>query len=291
MLLGVTTLGCAKAPRARFPHAESALSQLEEQTSCSRAVQGEADLVVSGSLAKLRGKMMYLAQTPAKIRFDLYSEFGVTLSTVTSDGSKFSYYSLDQKSFWYGPARTCNLERFTRVRVPPFALVELLRGRPPVLAHDRSAARLRFARPLFSRGRYVIDIEGQRATTERIEIGVLRQDYDKPLSAQRLRLMSVRVEQAGQMLYEVELSDYQESRRLEPTVTPEEAEMGVTALPPSGPPCRAELPGALEFSVPNKGYKLVIENKVVHHNPAISPQVFSQPVPRGVRVERSDCND
>src|SRR5690606_24327685 len=135
LVLAHQTLACARAPEAKFPTFDSALARLQSQTDCSRAVQGEAGLVAQGTLFKVRGKILYLAEAPEQLRFDLYSSFGVTLSTLTSDGKKFGLYSLDQKAFWYGPSRTCNIERFTRVAVPPFALVELLRGRPPVLSH------------------------------------------------------------------------------------------------------------------------------------------------------------
>lgn len=283
--------GCAAVPSAQFPTARDALIQLKSQTDCSRAVQGEATLIASSALLKIRGKMLYLAQAPESVRFDLYSDFGVTLSTLTSDGEKFGLYSLDQRAFWYGPAKTCNLERFTRVSVPPFALVELLRGRPPVLAHQPNAARLRYARPLFARGRYVIDIEGENAAHERLEIGIAPEDLEKPLSKQRLRLLSVQVTQGGELLYKVKLSAHAPAQRAPSAVSPEEAEMGILPPPLSGPECEAEIPRQLEFSVPDHGYKLIIASDEVAHNPAISPGVFQQDIPAGVTSERSDCSD
>src|SRR5690606_4907917 len=260
-------------------------------TDCSRAVQGEAGLVAQGTLFKVRGKILYLAEAPEQLRFDLYSSFGVTLSTLTSDGKKFGLYSLDQKAFWYGPSRTCNIERFTRVAVPPFALVELLRGRPPVLSHRPEDVSFRYARPLFSKGRYVIDLAGEHETTQRLEIGVDERDLEKPLDAQRLRLLSVRVKQGRRLLYKVVLSDHFEGSRKDVTLTPDEVEMGIPPLPSSGPECSAELPRTLKFTVPDAGYTLQIENQEVHHNPPLSPGAFTQPVPSGVTVRESLCTD
>lgn len=291
LLLAALQGGCAAAPRAQFPTVQDALAQLKSQTDCSRAVQGEAALIVSGALLKLRGKMLYLAQAPESVRFDLYSDFGVTLSTLTSDGEKFSLYSLDQRSFWYGPAKTCNLERFTRVSVPPFALVELLRGRPPILAHKGESARLRYARPLFRKGRYVVEIEGENGARERLEIGIAPEDFEKPLEEQRLRLLEVEITQRGDLLYRVELSGHAPARRADAVASEHEAEMGISPPPPSGPACEAEVARRLEFSVPNQGYKLIIESDEVKHNPALSPGVFRQSVPAGVRSQRSDCSD
>lgn len=289
LILATLFCGCAAPPRAQFPTVRDVLSQLKSQTDCSRAVQGEATLAVSSALIKIRGKMLYLAQAPENVRFDLYSDFGVTLSTLTSDGERFSLYSLEERAFWYGPAKTCNLARFTRVSVPPFALVELLRGRPPVLSHQPGDTRIRYARPLFAKGRYVLEIEGEHAAKQRLEIGVAPEDLEKPLEEQRLRLLSVEVTQGGDLVYRVKLSEHAPAQRLEATVSAEEAEMGITASPPSGPTCGSEIPRLLEFKVPNQGYKLIISNDEVAHNPPIAPSVFQQSIPAGVRSERSDC--
>lgn len=291
LAMAASQVGCAALPEARFPEARDALAQLAAQTGCSRALQGEATLVASGALMKVRGKMLYLVEAPERVRFDLYSEFGVTLSTLTSDGEKFALYSLDQKGFWYGPAKTCNIKRFTQVAIPPFALVELLRGRPPVLSHAEGSSTIRYARPLFSKGRYVIDIEGDHDSHQRLEIGIAPEDIDKPLERQRLRLLSVRVTQAGRLLYEAELSDHSPAKRREAAVTLEEAEMGITPPPPSGPSCEAEVPRTVEFSVPDRGYSLTISSREVSHNPSLAPGVFEQKIPPGVRSERSDCRD
>lgn len=291
LFCGLGLLGCHGAPKARFPSVESALARLYEQTNCSRAVQGDASLIASGPLVKVRGKMLYMVAAPEKVRFDLYSEFGVTLSTLTSDGEKFGLYSLDQRSFWYGPARTCNIKRFTQVAVPPFALVELLRGRPPVLEHDAGAATIKYRRPLFADGRYVVDIEGSNQASQRLELGIPEADFHKPLAQQRVRLLSVRVRQGGDLLYKVALEGHQAASRAEAKLTQDEIEMGVTPLPSSGPECSAELPRTLSFTVPGSGYKLTIENDRAYHNPPIAPSAFQQSIPPSVRAEYSDCVD
>lgn len=291
IIFALLLLGCHEKPLAQFPTADSLLSRLYEQTNCSRAVQGDATLVASGALMKVRGKMMYMAQAPDKVRFDLYSEFGVTLSTLTSDGEKFALYSLDQKSFWYGPARTCNIERFTQVSVPAFALVELLRGRPPVLEHGAGQVDIRYRTPLFGRGRYVVDIVGEHSASQRLELGIPREDFAKPLKEQRVRLLGVRVRQGGRLLYEVALDGHAPKGRADAKLSQEEIEMGIPPLPPSGPECRAELPGKLTFAVPGSGYELTIDNENVAHNPPMAQTAFTQRIPSGVRSRYSDCSD
>jgi hypothetical protein len=290
-LVGLVQLGCHSPPRAQFPSVASALSHLEKQTSCSRAVQGEANLVVSAPLYKQTGQLLYKAEAPDRLRFDLYSSFGITLSTLSSDGRDFALYNLDQKSFHYGPAKTCNIERFTRVAVPPFALVELLRGRPPVLSHRPEQASIEFKSSLFSRGRYVIEVQGTHQSEQRLELEVPVEDWEKPIGEQRLRLSRVRVDQAGDLLYEVELAGHRPAVVAPNVLSVEEREMGILPYPPSGPDCAAEIPRTIAFSVPGTGATLTIENKEVFHNPPQVPGAFRQDVPHGVKSLFSDCSD
>src|SRR5690606_17435743 len=131
--------------------------------------------------------------------------------------------------------------------------------------HEADGVSFRYARPLFSKGRYVINLEGENETTQRLEIGVDEGDFDKPLDQQRLRLLSVRVKQGRRLLYEVALNDHFEGTRKDSELSADEAEMGVMPLPSSGPECAAELPGTLKFTVPDAGYTLLIENEEAHH--------------------------
>ena len=286
LLLG----GCYGAPRTPLSSARSALDRLQEQTSCSRAVQGEASLAFSGEGRRLRGKVMYLAEAPARLRFDVFSPFGVTLSTLTSDGERFSLYNLQERSFLYGPAETCNVQKFTQVPVPAEVLVELLRGRPPVLEHAPEQATIRFRRRFLAGGRYEIELFGANQTHEQITLGLFPEDFDRPPEQQRLRLLGVRVEQAGRGLYEVTLSGHRPAQRASQEPTAEEVAMGVSPLPPSGPACDAEIPGKLKVYVPQTGYELGIDNQEVFHNPPLSAMSFQQNRPSGVSVHRSTCD-
>lgn len=287
----LVVVGCYGQPRVQFPTAESAIERLREQTNCSRAVQGEAELAFSGEGRRLNGQILYLAQAPDKVRFDVYSSFGVTLSTLTSDGDRFALYNLEDKSFFYGPARTCNVQRFTRVPVPAFALVELLRGRPPVLAHTRQGSSIDFSGGFLSRGHYQLTFAGTPDATQTVEIAVHPDDWHKPLSDQRLRLKRVEVAQAGSVLYEVELGGYGPARRANLEPTAEDRAMGITEYAPTGPVCDAELPRKVTFYVPETGYQLTFRNEEIVHNPPISSASFQQNFPGGVVAQESFCND
>ena len=148
--------GCGRPPPpSQFPTADAALGRMHASYSCSRGVQGEAKLDLFNKQGRVRGNVLVPGDAARKPPLHVYSPFGVTLSTLTSDGQNFSLFDLQNKQFLYGPANTCNVERFTQVPVPPFALVELLRGEAPVLVHQPSQATIAWD------GEYVIRIQSR----------------------------------------------------------------------------------------------------------------------------------
>lgn len=289
--MALLAFGCHSMPESAFPTADSAIARMRETASCSRAVQGEATLDYFGSGMRVRGKLLYLAAAPDRLRFDVYSPFGATLSTFTSDGARFSLFDLRNKSFFEGPAATCNVERFTRIPVPPSALVELLRGQAPVLAHSPAAARIEWQSGLFGGGHYLLGLEGQNSARQEIELTPHPDDWERPYAEQRLRVTSIRVWQEGEELYSAELAGHAKAARRAVQPTPEEIEMGVTPLPPSGPACDAELPRRLRISAQASGQDLVIRSDEVWHNPPLASGAFRQAAPGGIARRSSTCSD
>lgn len=293
LLLGsaLALVACGRTPPSVFPTAQAALDRMRATSACSRAVQGEATLDYFGEGGRVRGKLLYLAAAPARLRFDVYSPFGATLSTLTSDGENFALLDLRQKEYFYGPATTCNVERFTRVPVPPFALVELLRGQAPVLVHQPDQAHVEWRSSWFGGGRYVVEVWGEHSARQEIELVPRSEDFERPYAEQRLQVRSVRVWQQDYELYRAELAGHKPAVRRPVERTQEEIEMGVPPLPPSGPPCDAELPSRVRLSVPESGQDLLIRNDRTWHNPGLAPGVFRQKPPPGVSVHQSICRD
>lgn len=288
-VLAASALACQRAPLHRFPTAGAALERLRETTSCNRAVQGEARLSFSGEGRRLSGRLLYLAHAPAELRFDIFSSFGVTISTLTSNGARFSLLDSEQRAFIRGPSSACNVQRFTRVPVPPEALVELLRGRPPVLRHEAEAAALDFRSPLFGTGHYRVTVTGRHEAREELTIGVAPDDWERPLDQQRLRLLGVKVEQAGEVLYEVQLSGHRQRAMAPLSQSAEEIALGLPAPRASGPECSVELADRMRVYVPKTGYELTFNNDELWLNPPLQEGAFVQEVPPGVTVSESDC--
>lgn len=290
-LSALLALACHSAPPSAFPTADAAISRMRDGASCSRSVQGEATLDYFGGGMRVRGKLLYMAAAPSKLRFDVYSPFGATITTLTSDGSHFSLFDLQNKTFWDGPATTCNVERFTRIPVPPSALVELLRGQAPVLAHSPDQARIEWQSGLFGGGHYLIEVSSQNSARQEIELEPHPDDFDRPYAQQRMRVTGIRVFQAEHELYSAELAGHEKALRRAAQRTPEEIELGVEPLPPSGPECDAELPRRIRITASESGQDLVIRSDEVWHNPQLSPGSFRQVAPGGVSRRTSTCSD
>jgi len=282
LLLCAAATGCHRsAPPSRFPDAQSLLDRLQQVQSCSHGLSGEGKIDYFGKEGRVRGSLLFLAKSPGSVRLDVVSPFGATLSTLTSNGKDFALYDLRQKVFLHGPANACNLGRFTRVPMPPHALVSLLRGEPPVLVHEPPQATL-----AWEAGRYVIRIASRHAATQEIAISPSEADYHKPYAQQRLALESVEVRQQGYVLYRAELEEHQPASTAPPRSDPDGIDPD---LPPSGPACQASVPRRLHLEVPAEEQDLVLSVNEIVHNPPLTSGVFEQRAPGGVVVRSSPC--
>ena len=288
VLAAALALGCGSAPTHQFATADAALARMRAVYACSRGVGADAKLDYFGDEGRARGNVLYKVSLLERMRFDVYSPFGVMLSTLASDGKQFSLYDLRQKEFLRGPALPCNVERFTRVPVPPFALVQLLRGEAPVLVHEPAAASISWESGFLGlgSGAYKIHIASKHGAEQEIRLVPPREDFELPYDRQRLRVLEVRVLQHGSELYAAELRDHRPGRTAPPRV--DEDGLGPT-LPPSGPACAAELPSRVRISVPDSGHDLLIVNEEVFHNPPLGEGDFKQAPPAGVRVRYVTC--
>ncbi len=277
-------LGCAAPPPAsQFPSAQAALDRMRATTSCSRALTSDAKLDYFGPQGRIRGSLLYVVAVPDKLRLDIVSPFGATVSTLTSDGKNFALFDLRQKQFLRGPANSCNLARFTHVPIPPAALVQLLRGEAPVLVHTETAATI-----AWQSGEYVVRIESTHGATEEIHLQPLQQDYSLPYAAQRVRVTEVRVVQQGVELYRAQLVGHRAAKMSGERKDPDGLDPPV---PPSGPSCQSEVPGRLRLQVPDSDQDVILENVDVSHNPPLDSKVFEQSPPGGVDVRYSPCAD
>src|SRR5690606_22655247 len=136
---------------------------------------------------RVRGALLMFAVWPANLRMDVVRPFGVTLATLTSDGTKFALSDLREKRFYFGPASACNIARLTTVPMPGHVLGSLLRGEAPVLVHDAANATIEWS----GKGYYVVRIAGTRNATEEIHLEPHPADAALPWDKQRMRVLDV----------------------------------------------------------------------------------------------------
>jgi hypothetical protein len=282
----LAALGCGAAPQSQIPSAAEAIDRMRKTYSCSRGLQGEASLDYFDEQGRVTGGVLYYAMLPERLRFDVVSPFGVTISTLTSNGEDFALYDLQNKAFLYGPANTCNVSRFTQVPLPPFVLAQLLRGEAPVLVHDPAQTTLEWESGLFSGGHYVLSVRSKHEAFEEIRLAPAPRDFNLPWQSQRMRVTSVRVEQRGVTLYDATLKDHRVVRTKAALPDPDGL---APPLSPSGPACSAEVPRSVRIEVPPSGRDLVFKNSEQWHNPPVPPGVFEQRCPPGMHCRFSTC--
>ena len=112
------------------------------------------------------------------------------------------------------------------------------------------------------------------------------EDWQKPWAEQRLRVLTVAVEQRGSELYTAELADHHKAVTASANVDPDGIEPTVQ---PSGPSCDAEVPGRVRLEVPDTDQDLILRNDRMVHNPPLYPGTFRQKPPAGVRIRYAAC--
>jgi hypothetical protein len=283
LALGGALAACSRAaPPSRFPTADDAITRLRATYACSRGVSGESKVDYFGEQGRVRGSTLFVAARPESVRFDVFSPFGVTLSTLTSDGSAFSLLDITSKQFFMGPASECNVERFLRVPVPPHALVTLLSGVAPVLVHEAPRASI-----AWESGHYVIRIESKNDASEVIGLEPVDADFNRPWTEQRVRLNDVTVRKRGVELYSATLDDFRVAHTAKPRSDPDGIDPDV---PPSGPACDVEVPRHVRIVSEASAQDVLLLHQDLALNPPLTEGIFRQSPPPGVRIVSATCH-
>jgi hypothetical protein len=280
---GATLTACPSVPPPKFPaqSGQAALERLVATQACGLGVQGTAKIDHFGKQGRFRGKLLFFAVAPENLEMEAQSPFGVNLATLASNGNRFSFLDLREKAFLVGPASACNIARLTSVPIPGHALVNLLRGLPPVLRHEHTTFDWDTA------GYYTVRIQSTREASEELRIAPHPEDLAKPWAEQRMRLLNVRVTQYGGLLYEAELSEHAPGKMA--TARPTDPETGEPGIKPSGPVCHAEIPKVLRLKVPASDVDVVFRYEDAEWNPPLPAGVFELARPPAMREIEVDC--
>jgi hypothetical protein len=283
-VLVLFAVGCAHVapPASLIPSADDALARMHSTFACGRSTQGAAKIDHFGEQGRVRAEMLLFTGRPARIRMDIVSPFGVALATLTSDGANFALSDLRDKRAYVGPADACNIARLTTVPVPGHVLVDLLRGEAPVLRHGSGSARIAWN----DSGYYSLTIPGTEGATEVVHLAPRPDDWARPWTAQRVRVLDVAVEQHGYVLYHAELASHAPAPLASPRIDPDGL---APPIPPSGPSCDAEIPRRIRVEVPDRAADVRFSYEEVVWNPPLIEGLFDQVSPPGLAVEFVDC--
>jgi hypothetical protein len=102
-----------------------------------------------------------------------------------------------------------------------------------------------------------------------------------------MRVLDVRVEQQGYVLYHAEMGDHARAATAGPREDPDNL---APPLAPSGPPCDAEIPRKIRLDVPNPTTDVRFQYEQLLWNPPLPEGTFEQPPPPGMHAEEVLCN-
>ncbi len=276
-------LGCASVapPVSQVPNGQAALDRMHATYASCNGVQAEAKIDHFGERGRVRGNLLMFAMRAANLRMDVMAPPPLMqpIATLTTDGTGFAFTDLRQKRFFVGPASACNIALLTTVAIPGHALVELLHGEAPVLKHTPEAVTIEWS----GKGYYIVKIPSTRDAREEIHLAPRPDDWAKPWGEQRMRVVDVRVEQQGFVLYHAELEDY----FVAPMSKERVDDAGIDPpIPPSGPVCDAEVPRKIHIEVPAKDDDVQFKYESIKWNPPLPGGTFLQEQPGGVQVVR-----
>jgi hypothetical protein len=164
-VLVLTALACGPVPRPDDAYA-SAPDLLRDMRALREGIKsfritGKVDHF--GEEHRVQGKTFLFGELPGRLRVDLLSPFGNTLSVLTVDRDRFQLADFRENRFLEGPAEPCNIARLIRVPLPAEDVIRALIGHSPVIeGHEQ----VEWDRQGFYR---VVITDGERVQT--LEVG------------------------------------------------------------------------------------------------------------------------
>ena len=115
---------------------EALLAMWLERREGFQSLEGLAKVRVKTAQGSLSGTQVVIAAKPASLRAETLSPFGTPLLSLASDGKQLAVLVPGDNLFYRGTASPENLTRFTRLPLPPPALVDILLWQPPLVAFE-----------------------------------------------------------------------------------------------------------------------------------------------------------
>jgi len=168
--IGLAAIGCGPVPRPRdaYDSAPDLLADMRALRDRVRSFRITGTVDHFGEDQRVRGKTYLFAELPGRLRVDLLSPFGNTLSVLTVDGGAFALADYREDRFLEGPAEPCNIARLIRVALPADDVIRVLIGHSPIIEGNAEVDwdRKGFYRVTISDGarRQTLEIDPDRAS-------------------------------------------------------------------------------------------------------------------------------
>lgn len=140
LVLGLAGCTSSKMPPTETPasaaEGEALLAMWLERREAFQSLEGVAKVRVKTAQGAVSGTQVVIAAKPASLRAETLSPFGTPLLSLASDGEQLAVLVPGDNLYYRGKASPENLTRFTRLPLPPTALVDILLWQPPLVVFE-----------------------------------------------------------------------------------------------------------------------------------------------------------
>lgn len=177
------------------------LRQVRARDERVRSLRAHGSADHFGTEGRIRGEVFVFVNRPS-LRVDTRA-FGNTVSTIVTDGQRFSMADLRGGNFFVGRARPCVAAQLLGIPLESAEVVSMLAGGPPLLEGD--------ARIHWDDGHYVLDIAGTGGRSESLQLTITSEEHDNALPEQQHpRPSSATLSDARGVRAEITFEDYRD---------------------------------------------------------------------------------
>lgn len=179
----LTLVACGGIPKPAYPYTDArrALELHRLVREQVPAIRAEARVEQRGDKGRIKGTVYLLVQRPARVRFDVMTQFG-PVAILTSDGARFAFSDLRAKRFLTGATCPKNIARLLNVSLTAEQTVLLLLGGTPIIEHTRSSV------SWDDEGFYRLVLTAASGERQEVDLAVPEADLDEQPERQRLVL-------------------------------------------------------------------------------------------------------
>lgn len=182
----LSSCGPVPRPADAYGSAPDLIADMTALREAARSLRATGRVDHFGDEHRVQGKVFVFAKLPQKLRVDLLSPFGSTISVLTVSEGRFAMSDLKEGRYMEGPADPCNIARLIRIPLPAADVVRVLVGHTPIIDGDRTVEWNR-------KGFYVITVEDGRRRQ------ILHVGPDRGV----LPLLRSRLEEDGEVVFDI----------------------------------------------------------------------------------------